>query len=163
MMRDLAKGSSVIRPAALAQRIKGKGLEKLTENEANQIFNILSNNGKPFSNENKNKFKLLMVKSESEPSGAPRGGLRMIKPPLNNNEFANYIIKNYLGRTGAGTSVVPLMGRTSATGLKTLWEKSKERKKSFGEVRNMLKKKIREVGIKSGYHSNFNNNFNLVS
>jgi hypothetical protein len=54
------------------------------------------------------------------------------------------------------------MGRTSATGLKTLWEKSKERKKSFGEVRNMLKKKIREVGAKSGYHRNFNKNFNSV-
>jgi len=86
----------------------------------------------------------------------------MGKPPLNNNEFSNYIIKKYLDRTRAGTSGVPLMGRPSAIGLKTLWEQSKERKKSFGEVRNMLKKKIREVGIKSGYHSNFNKNFNSV-
>ena len=162
MMRDLAKGSSVIRPAALAQRIKGKGLEKLTENEAKQIFNILASNGKPFSNENKNKFKLLMVKTDSEPSGASRGGLGMVKPPLNNNKFANHIVKKYLDKTGARNSKVPLMGRPSASGLKTLWEQSKERKKSFGEVRNMLKKKIREVGVKSGYHSNFNKNFNSV-
>jgi len=162
MVLDLLEGSSVIRPAALAQKIKGKGLKNLTENEAKQIFNILSNKGKPFSNGNKERFELLIVKTDSEPSGAPRGGLLMGKPPLNNNEFSNYIIKKYLDRTRAGTSGVPLMGRPSAIGLKTLWEQSKERKKSFGEVRNMLKKKIREVGIKSGYHSNFNKNFNSV-
>jgi len=160
--------------ASLAKKLKMKyKITTLTNNQAIELLNILAKSGaKKLSTKDRKFFKREFGLTETpqtqasgsggENAAAPRGGLRIVKPPLNNNEFANYIIKKYLNEAGVRESSSPLFGRPAASGLKLLWEQSKQREKPFKDVKKMLKEKIK-IAVNGKYHKKFNTNFNLVS